>query len=150
MYFFYYSYIINSFIFLNLVFVLIYFLYIVISFSFYFLFLYWWWFLFIFCFFFCVFVVYGLPQAFGLRNDKKNCHCKVLKKPWQSQYGVQFYLFMGFFLFSVFVFTFCGLWGFASLCKGGSCEATGGLREKLKIENWKLIFHLKLILWLDK
>ena len=44
------------------------------------------------------------------------------------------YLFMGFFLFSVFIFTFCGLWGFASLCKGGSCEATGGLREKLKIE----------------
>ena len=44
------------------------------------------------------------------------------------------YLFMGFFLFSVFILTFCGLWGFASLCKGGSCEATGGLREKLKIE----------------
>ena len=35
----------------------------------------------------------------------------------------------------VFIFTFCGLWGFASLCKGGSCEATGGLREKLKMEN---------------
>ena len=44
------------------------------------------------------------------------------------------YLFMGFFFFSVFVFIISGLWGFASLCKGGSCEATGGLREKLKIE----------------
>ena len=41
---------------------------------------------------------------------------------------------MGFFFFSVFVFVISALWGFASLCKGGSCEATGGLREKLKIE----------------
>ena len=44
------------------------------------------------------------------------------------------YSFMEFFFFSVFILTTSGLWGLASLCKGGSCEATGGLREKLKIE----------------
>ena len=167
-------------------------------------------------------MVCGLLR-FARNDEKKNCHCEALKKPWQSQYGVLwqsnktrhcesclqlvaisvwgiiiyswnsfYFLFLyllfvacgllrfarndegvkgnDFFLFSVFIFAISGLWiatglrpsqwrravssglwGFASLCKGGSCEATGGLRKnwKWKIENWKLIFHLKLILWLD-
>ena len=61
-------------------------------------------------------VIYGLPQAFGLRNDEGGKSSK-------------------FFFFFVFVLVISGLWWLASLCKGGSCEATGGLREKLKIEN---------------
>ena len=110
------------------------------------------------------FVVCGLPQAFGLRNDegaKGSIHKLVIARAWKARGNLSMgynYLFMEFFFFSVFALTISGLWGFASLCKGGSCEATGGLREKLKIknwklihkklkiENWKLIFHLKLIL----
>ena len=64
-----------------------------------------------------------------------HCHCEgqnsSLREPkvrGNLSMGYN-YLFMGFFLFSVFILTFCGLWGFASLCKGGSCEATGGLRK---------------------
>ena len=84
------------------------------------------------------------------RPPYPHCHCKsCFCNSWQSRYGVQFHsqnafifvLFLfflftdnKFFLFSVFIFTISGLWGFASLCKGGCCEATGGLREKLKIE----------------
>ena len=46
---------------------------------------------FIFLFFGRDFVVYGLPQAFGLRNDE----------------GVKG---NDFFLFSIFIFTISGLW----------------------------------------
>ena len=99
-----------------------------------------------------------LPHHY-CENLTTHCHCEsCFCNSWQSRYGVQFHsqnafifvLFLfflftdnKFFFFSVFGGGFCGLWGFASLCKGGCCEATGGLRKKLKIKNWKLI-HKKL------
>ena len=99
-----------------------------------------------------------------------NCHCETLQKGWESRYRdnhtqptpslrepkVRGNLSMEYYDSQTKLViartegswraVSSDLWGFASLCKGGSCEATGGLREKLKIENWKLIFHLKLIL----
>ena len=73
-------------------------------------------------------VVYGLLRRFTPRNDKKRTVIARTEGSWQSQYGIQLFIHGILFLF-VFVLTFCGLWGFASLCKGGSCEATGGLRK---------------------
>ena len=102
-------------------------------------------------------MVYGLLRRFTPRNDSTpTSSLRGLEKPvaisvWSTMTVKQNsslrepkvrgnlsmgynYLFMGFFLFLIFVFIISGLWGFASLCKGGSCEATGGLREKLKIK----------------
>ena len=97
-------------------------------------------------FFFSVFVFVisgcGLLRRFAPRNDSTPTPSlrELLATRGNLSIGYN-YSFMEFFFFSVFVFIIsgCGLLrrftrGLASLCKGGSCEATGGLREKLKIE----------------
>ena len=98
-------------------------------------------------------MVYGLPQAFGLRNDEggewgfMDCFASLamtvytnssLRELLATRGNLSMgynYSFMEFFFFSVFVFAISGLWGLASLCKGGADEVSGGLREKLKIKN---------------
>ena len=94
--------------------------------------------------------------ATGLRPSQWQHPNTVIARAWKARGNLSMgynYSFMEFFFFSVFVFIISGLWiassfhfsqwrravssdlwGLASLCKGGCCEATGGLREKLKIE----------------
>ena len=70
-------------------------------------------------------------------------HCEsCLQLVAISVWGIIIHSWNSFsFWFLCLLLVVCG--GLASLCKGGCCEATGGLREKLKIKNWKLI-HKKL------
>ena len=79
-------------------------------------------------------MVYGLPRL--LRSLAMTAHTnsslrELLATRGNLSMGYN-YSFMEFFFFSVFVLAISDLWGFASLCKGGCCEATGGLRKKLK------------------
>ena len=99
-------------------------------------------------------MVYGLPQAFGLRNDegtKGSIHKLVIARVRRTRGNLSMgynYSIGEFFLFLVFILTFCCLW-ITSLCSQWQCPHMIIARTEGVWQSWYDNHHIVLIIELN-